>query len=146
MPDAREIEIAILGNHAPRASVPGEIVPRREFYDYAAKYTDASSELLVPAPVDAVLTARLQRLAVDAFRALDLAGMARVDFLLSRRDGRLVVSEVNTLPGFTPISMYPRLWEATGVPYSQLLTRLVEFALEAADTGPLRSPSASRRR
>ncbi len=135
VPDAREIEVAVLGNLDPAASVPGEIVPSREFYDYEAKYEDPSSRLLVPAPLDDELAGRVRTLALAAFRALDLRGMARVDFLLSRRDASLVVNEVNTLPGFTPISMYPRLWEATGLPYPRLLDRLVELAREAASPG-----------
>ena len=146
IPEAREIEVAVLGNLAPAASVPGEIVPRRSFYDYIAKYEDPESKLLVPAPLPDETTQRIRELAVRAFRALDCLGMARVDFLLSRRDQRLVVNELNTLPGFTPISMYPRLWEATGLPYPALLTRLVELALEAQQFGPLGSPSATIRR
>ncbi len=137
IPDSREVEVAVLGNLAPEASLPGEIVPKRTFYDYTAKYLDDSSELLVPAPLGAAETEEIRALALRAFRALDGLGMARVDFLLSRRDGRLIVNEVNTLPGFTPISMYPRLWQASGVPYGDLLTRLVEFAIDAARLGPL---------
>lgn len=138
VPDAREIEVAVLGNLEPEASVPGEIVPHAVFYDYDAKYNDPSSELLVPAPIDATLSARIRALAVAAFRTLDGLGMARVDFLLSRADGRLVVNEINTLPGFTPISMYPRLWQASGLSYPDLLARLVELAIDAASLGPLR--------
>lgn len=133
----REIEVAVLGNLEPQASVPGEIVPHAAFYDYDAKYNDPSSELLVPAPLEAELAAAIRALAVRAFRAVDGLGMARVDFLLSKDDGRLVLNEINTLPGFTPISMYPRLWEATGLPYGALLTRLVELAQEALALGPL---------
>lgn len=132
VPGAREIEVAVLGNVSPRASVPGEIVPAREFYDYEAKYEDPGSRLLVPAPVPGELADRVRGLALRAFRALELAGMARVDFLLSREDGRLVVNEVNTLPGFTPISMYPRLWEASGLAYPRLLDRLIDLARESA--------------
>lgn len=129
----REIECAVLGNDEPIASVPGEIVPSRDFYDYTAKYRDAGSRLLVPAPLDAALAARVRELAVRAFRALDLRGMARVDFFLTKPDGEVFVNEVNTLPGFTPISMYPKLWEASGLAYPELLARLVELALEERD-------------
>jgi len=128
--DAREIEVSVLGNDQPLASLPGEIVPRREFYDYAAKYISDDSELLIPAPLSPELTAEVQRLAVAAFLAIDGAGMARVDFLLDRQSGQLYVNEVNTIPGFTSISMYPKLWEASGLPFPQLLDRLIELALE----------------
>ena len=130
VPDAREIECAVLGNDEPRASVPGEIIPSREFYDYEAKYLDEASELLIPAPLSAAETARIQQLAVDAFRAAEGAGMARVDFLIGRRTGEVFVNEVNTIPGFTTISMYPKLWEASGLPYPALIDRLIELALE----------------
>jgi D-alanine-D-alanine ligase len=128
--EAREIECAVLGNDEPEASIAGEIVPSREFYDYAAKYLDAGSRLLIPAPLADEQAADVRRLAVAAFHAVDCAGMARVDFLLSRSTGRLFVNEVNTIPGFTTISMYPKLWEASGVPYSALLDRLITLALE----------------
>jgi D-alanine-D-alanine ligase len=128
--DVREIECAVLGNEHPEASVPGEIVPSREFYDYASKYEDGTSRLLIPAPLDPPTAASLRALAIDAFRALDLSGMARVDFFVEKRTERVFLNEVNTLPGFTPISMYPRLWEATGVPYRELLTRLIDLARE----------------
>ena len=130
VPDAREIECAVLGNDEPRASVPGEIIPSREFYDYEAKYLDEASELLIPAPLSAAETARIQQLAVDAFRAAEGAGMARVDFLIGRGTGEIFVNEVNTIPGFTTISMYPKLWEASGLPYPALIDRLIELALE----------------
>jgi len=128
---AREIECAVLGNDEPQASVPGEIVPRgHEFYSYEAKYLDAGgSELLVPAPLDEPTERQVRRLSVEAFRAVQAAGMARVDFLLGT-DGALFVNEINTIPGFTRISMYPKLWEASGVPYPRLVDRLVELALE----------------
>ena len=130
VPDAREIECAVLGNDEPRASVPGEIIPSREFYDYEAKYLDEASELLIPAPLRAAETARIQQLAVDAFRAAEGAGMARVDCLIGRGTGEVFVNEVNTIPGFTTISMYPKLWEASGLPYPALIDRLIELALE----------------
>ncbi|HEX6853356.1 MAG TPA: D-alanine--D-alanine ligase family protein [Candidatus Polarisedimenticolaceae bacterium] len=131
--DVREIEVAVLGNGSPEASVPGEIVPSNEFYDYAAKYLDNASTLRIPAPLDAATAQRVRTLAIEAFRALDLAGLARVDFFLENGSGKLFVNEVNTLPGFTPISMYPKLWEATGLAYPLLLERLIELALERAD-------------
>ena len=131
---AREIEVAVLGNDEPEASLPGEIVPGAEFYDYADKYQDGA-ELLIPAPLDDDEIAACQSLAIDAYRALRVEGLARVDFLYEDgRDGRgdrgWMVSELNTMPGFTPISMYPKLWAATGLPYSRLIDRLVELALE----------------
>ncbi len=127
---AREIEVAVLGNDDPVASIAGEIVPRHEFYDYEAKYLDEhGAELLIPAPIDAQTLEEVQRLAVAAFRAIDCAGMARVDFFLPP-DARVLVNEVNTIPGFTSISMYPKLWEASGLPYPELIDRLVELALE----------------
>ncbi|RMF76303.1 MAG: D-alanine--D-alanine ligase [Acidobacteria bacterium] len=128
VPDAREIEVAVLDGDPPAASVCGEIVPHGEFYSYEAKYRDPESKLLIPAPLDEDLAGRIRDMALRAFAELDLAGMARVDFLLSRTTGQLVLNEVNTLPGFTPISMYPRLWEASGLPYPALLDRLIELA------------------
>ena len=131
---AREIEVAVLGNDEPAASLPGEIVPGAEFYDYADKYQDGA-ELLIPAPLDDDEAAACRHLAIDAYRALRVEGLARVDFLYEDgRDGRggrgWLVSELNTMPGFTPISMYPKLWAATGLPYPRLIDRLVELALE----------------
>lgn len=128
--NAREIEVSVLGNDEPEASVPGEIVPSNEFYDYAAKYLDGQSELLIPAPISPEQTRRARELAIEAFKAVDCAGMARVDFLLCRDTGELYVNEVNTIPGFTSISMYPKLWEASGLPYPQLIDRLIELAIE----------------
>lgn len=128
--EAREIECAVLGNDQPEASLPGEIVPVNEFYDYEAKYIKEGSKLLIPARLSRRQIKRLQDLAVRAFKAIDCAGMGRVDFLLDRKNGKLFLLEINTIPGFTSISMYPKLWEATGVPYSKLLDRLVELALE----------------
>jgi D-alanine-D-alanine ligase len=146
VPEPRELEVAVLGNREPRASVPGEIVPHGEFYDYRAKYEDPESKLLVPAPIQPDLVDRVQQLACRAFTALDLAGLARVDFLLSGTDGRLVINEVNTLPGFTEISMYPKLWDASGVPMDQLVARLVELALDEAAHAPWASRDPSRLR
>jgi D-alanine-D-alanine ligase len=128
--DGREIECAVLGNEQPQASVPGEIVPVNEFYDYEAKYIKEGSELIIPAKLTRRQTKLVQDYAIRAFQATDCAGMARVDFLLDRRTGKLYVNEINTIPGFTPISMYPKLWEASGVPYPQLADRLIELALE----------------
>ena len=128
--DAREIECAVLGNDQPEASLPGEIVPVNEFYDYEAKYIKEGSKLLIPARLSRRQIKRVQDLAVRAFKAIDGAGMGRVDFLLDRKNGKLFLLEINTIPGFTSISMYPKLWEATGVPYSKLLDRLVELALD----------------
>ncbi|MGH9788445.1 MAG: D-alanine--D-alanine ligase family protein [Candidatus Acidiferrales bacterium] len=126
----REIEVSVLGNDEPRASLPGEVIPAREFYDYTAKYLEDSTRFLVPAKLKPAQIRRFQELAVAAFRALDCAGMARVDFLLEKRSGRIYLNEVNTIPGFTAISMYPKLWEASGLPYAELLERLIELALE----------------
>ena len=130
VPNAREIECAVLGNNQLEASIPGEVVPSREFYDYEAKYVDEGSVIRIPAPLDAELTDKVQHLAVTAFKAIDGSGMARVDFLLNDETKELFVSEVNTIPGFTTISMYPKLWEASGVPYVELLDRLILLALE----------------
>lgn len=131
--DAREIEVSVLGNDEPVASVPGEIIPSREFYSYAAKYIDDSSDLLIPAPLEPEYVELIQNLAIEAFVSLDCCGLARCDFLLEKSTGEVFVNEVNTMPGFTPISMYPKLWEATGLPYSQLIDRLIELALERYD-------------
>ena len=137
---AREIEVAVLGNDTPDASVPGEIIPSREFYDYQAKYIDAGSEALVPAPLTEAQTEEVRRLAVAAFKAIDGAGMARVDFLLARDSGVLYLNEVNTIPGFTTISMYSKLWAASGLDYPRLLDRLIALALERhADKQELRT-------
>jgi D-alanine-D-alanine ligase len=128
--DAREIEVGVLGNDEPIASIPGEIRPGREFYDYVAKYLDGKSELLIPAPIPGEVAELIRQVAVKAYLAIDCAGMARVDFLLDRRTGQVYINEVNTIPGFTPISMYPKLWEASGISYSELIDRLIELALE----------------
>ena len=128
--DAREIECSVLGNDHPQASVPGEVVPVNEFYDYEAKYIKEGSELVIPARLTARQTKQVREVAIRAFQAIDGAGMGRVDFLLDRKTGKVYLNEINTIPGFTSISMYPKLWEASGIPYPQLLDRLIELALE----------------
>ncbi|MGH9353764.1 MAG: D-alanine--D-alanine ligase family protein [Terriglobia bacterium] len=128
--DAREIECAVLGNDTPQASVPGEVVPVNEFYDYQAKYVQEGSRLIIPAKLGAARTRTVQQLAIRAFKAIDCAGMGRVDFLMDRKSGKLYVNEINTIPGFTSISMYPKLWEASGLLYAKLIDRLVELAIE----------------
>jgi D-alanine-D-alanine ligase len=127
---AREIEISVLGNHEPQASIPGEIVPHREFYDYAAKYLEDGTQLLIPAELKPAQVKTIQKYAVAAFRTLELSGMARVDFFLEKKGGKLFLNEVNTIPGFTSISMYPKMWEASGIPFRDLIDRLIELALE----------------
>jgi D-alanine-D-alanine ligase len=128
--EPREIEISVLGNDRPRVSMPGEVIPSRDFYSYESKYIDGSSGLLIPAPLTAEQTAQVQELALKAYRLADIAGMARVDFLLEKNTGELYLGELNTLPGFTHISMYPKLWEASGLPYPALLDELIDLALE----------------
>jgi D-alanine-D-alanine ligase len=132
--NAREIEVAVLGNDAPEASVPGEIRPSAEWYDYEAKYVDERTELIVPARLEDEQVAEVQRLALEAFRVLEGAGLARVDFFLDRDSGRFYLNELNSLPGFTEVSMYPRLWQASGLSYPALLDRLIELALERGRT------------
>jgi D-alanine-D-alanine ligase len=128
---ARELEVAVLGNDDPKASVVGEIVPGKEFYDYEAKYLSEGSVPVIPARLSKAETKQIREMAVAAFRACDLSGLARVDFLMEPEDKRRIfVNEVNTMPGFTRISMYPKLWEATGLPYKELITRLIELGLE----------------
>jgi D-alanine-D-alanine ligase len=127
---AREIEVSVLGNHDPQASVPGEIVPHREFYDYTAKYLEEGTQLLIPAKLKPAQVKKIQHYAIAAFRALELSGMARVDFFLEKKGGKVYLNEVNTIPGFTSISMYPKLWEATGIPFRELLDKLIALALE----------------
>jgi D-alanine-D-alanine ligase len=137
----RELECAILGNDAPEASVVGEVVPKHDFYDYEAKYTPGGAELIVPADLPPGVADEVRALALRAFEVLDCAGMARVDFFLDGATGRALINEVNTIPGFTATSMYPRLWEASGLPYRRLLTRLIELALERhADRGGAAPP------
>ena len=129
----REIEVAVLGNASPRASVPGEIIPGHEFYDYEDKYLDGAADLVIPADLPTSVTEEIQRLAVEAFTLLRCDGMARVDFFYEEGDRGLLLNELNTIPGFTPISMYPKLWAASGLPYDQLIDELVELALERHD-------------
>lgn len=128
--NAREIEVSVLGNDDPIASVPGEVIPSADFYSYEAKYIDDRSELLIPAPVPFEVSQQVRNLAVRAFRAVDCAGMARVDFLLDKDSGEIFLNEMNTIPGFTKISMYPKLWEASGLSYEDLVKRLLELAIE----------------
>jgi len=120
----------VLGNDHPQASVAGEVVPVNEFYDYEAKYLKEGSELVIPARLTARQAKQVRGVAIRAFQAVDGAGMGRVDFLLDRKTGKVYLNEINTIPGFTSISMYPKLWEATGLPYPLLLDRLIELALE----------------
>jgi D-alanine-D-alanine ligase len=128
--NAREIEVSVLGNDSPQASVPGEVLPSREFYSYESKYEDGTSSLLIPAPLSAETADKIREMAVTAFKAIDCAGMARVDFFVEKGSGEVYLNELNTIPGFTSISMYPKLWEASGIPYTKLVDRLVELALE----------------
>ena len=128
--DARELEVSVLGNDDPIASLVGEIRPRREFYDYVAKYISDDSELIIPAELEPAVADAARAMALRAYKAIDCAGLARVDLLMAKDSGRLYINEVNTIPGFTRISMYPKLWQATGITYSELLDRLVELALE----------------
>jgi D-alanine-D-alanine ligase len=131
MGKARELEVAVLGNDEPIASVVGEIVPGKEFYDYEAKYLSEGSQAIIPAKLTKKQSRQVQAMALDAFRACDCAGLARVDFLLEAgKSGRLYLNEINTMPGFTSISMYPKLWEASGMKYRDLISRLIELALE----------------
>ena len=127
---AREIECSVLGNDDPVASVPGEIVPVKEFYDYNAKYLDEGSELIIPAKLTKAETKKVQELAVRSFKAVDCSGLARVDFLMDSSTRKIYVNEINTMPGFTAISMYPKLWAASGLEYADLIDRLIQFGLE----------------
>jgi D-alanine-D-alanine ligase len=128
--NAREIEISVLGNENAKVSIPGEIRPSDEFYSYRAKYLDGKSELLIPAPLSPDLTKQVQDYAIQVYQAIDCAGMARIDFLLDKDTNKLFVNEVNTIPGFTNISMYPKLWEASGLSYQRLINQLIELAME----------------
>src|SRR6202051_3768520 len=127
---AREIECSVLGNDKPAASVAGEIVPGKEFYDYTAKYLDEGSQLIIPAKLSKAETKKIQQLAISAFKAVDCSGLARVDFLMDPKNRKIYVNEINTMPGFTAISMYPKLWAASGLAYPDLIERLIEFGLE----------------
>lgn len=127
---ARELECGVIGNEYPEASVVGELVPSREFYDYADKYIDGGARAVIPAEIPAETSERVRAMAVDAFKAIDCTGLARVDFFLEVGTGRVLLNEINTLPGFTSSSMFPRLWEAAGVPLPKLVDRLIELALE----------------
>ena len=128
--NVREVEVSVLGNDDPKASVPGEVLPSREFYSYESKYIDGTSGLIIPAPLPEQVTEQIQETAVRAYKAIDCCGMARVDFFVEKDTNRIYLNELNTIPGFTKISMYPKLWEASGLPYNQLVDRLIELALE----------------
>ena len=128
--NAREIECAVLGNDEPVTSLPGEIIPSREFYDYESKYLDGASKEVIPAELTPDQVSTIQRLSIEAFRAVEGSGLSRVDFLLSRDTGAMYLNEVNTMPGFTTISMYPKMWAASGLAYSDLIARLIDLALE----------------
>jgi D-alanine-D-alanine ligase len=128
--NAREIELAVLGNDSPQASIPGEIVPHREFYDYTAKYLEDGTQLVIPADLKPAQMKKIQALAVEAFHTLELSGMARIDFFLEKKGGKLFLNEVNSIPGFTSISMYPKLWEASGISFRELIDKLIDLALE----------------
>ena len=131
--NCREFECAVLGNDEPIASVVGEVIASNEFYDYNAKYLDNKSEVIIPAQIPQAVSEEIRRQSVKAFLALDLSGLARVDFFMEKETGHIYINEVNTLPGFTQISMYPKLWEASGLPYAELLDRLIELAIERYD-------------
>lgn len=131
--EAREVECSVLGNDDPLVSVAGEVVSHREFYDYAAKYTDGLADLIIPARLTREQAERVGDLAREAFLAVDASGLARVDFFISRPDGEVILNEINTMPGFTATSMYPKLWEASGIGYAELIDRLIQLALERHD-------------
>ena len=128
--EAREIECSVLGNDEPRVSVVGEVKPAGEFYDYDSKYIDEGTQLIVPADLPDKVSKEVQQIALRAFRAVDAAGMARVDFFVTKKENKIYLSEINTIPGFTSVSMYPRLWQATGISYPELIDRLIQLALE----------------
>ena len=128
--NASEIEVSVLGNDDPIASLPGEVLPSREFYSYESKYVDGTSGLVIPAQIPEETSNQIREYAVRAYKAIDCAGMARADFFLEKETGRVLLNELNTLPGFTSISMYPKLWDATGIPYPELVDRLIQLALE----------------
>jgi D-alanine-D-alanine ligase len=142
--DCREIEVSVLGNDRPEASVPGEIVPKRDWYDYEAKYAEGMCDVRIPAPLEPAQAAAIRRIALDAYRAIGCAGLARVDFFLGRADGTIWLNEINTIPGFTATSVYPKLWEASGLPYPALIGRLIALALERhRDRGVQVQPAAA---
>ena len=133
--DGQEIECAVLGNDDPKASVLGEIIPCNEFYDYSAKYIDNASKTIIPANLPEDITNKVKIYALEAFKALDCSGLSRVDFFVERKTRKILINEINTLPGFTSISMYPKLWEAAGIPYTKLLDQLIELAFERFESG-----------
>ncbi len=128
--EGRELECAVLGNDNPIASTVGEIVPCNDFYDYSAKYIDGKSDTIIPADIEPQIMEQIRDYAVRAFKALGCSGLSRVDFFVERKTGRVILNEINTMPGFTSISMYSKLWEASGIPYSELITRLIDLAFE----------------
>jgi D-alanine-D-alanine ligase len=128
--NAREIEVSVMGNEEPAASIPGEIIPGDEFYSYSDKYLDGKASLMIPAPMDAATAARFQEIAVQVYKTIDCAGFARVDMFLDKDTNEVLVNEINTIPGFTQISMFPKLWEACGIPYPEILDRLIDLALQ----------------
>jgi D-alanine-D-alanine ligase len=128
--NCHEVECAVLGNENPQASIVGEIVPGNEFYDYQTKYIDDKSELIIPARISEQAMEMVREMSLRAFQAVEAAGLARVDFFVRRDNNEVYINEINTMPGFTPISMYPKLWEASGISYTELIDRLVELALE----------------
>ncbi|MFZ0908174.1 MAG: D-alanine--D-alanine ligase family protein [Candidatus Acidiferrales bacterium] len=128
--NAREIEVSVLGNENPKASIPGEIIPHREYYDYTAKYLESGTRLEIPAKLTRAQAKKIQEYAIRAFRAIDGAGMARADFFVEKKTSRIFINELNTIPGFTSISMYPKMWEASGISYKELIDRLIQLALE----------------
>ena len=125
----KEIEVAVLGNDNPKSSIPGEVIPALEFYTYEAKYSNIGSSVLIPAPLDESIIIRIKELAIEAFRAVEASGLSRVDFFVTP-ENEIFLNEINTLPGFTEISMYPKLWEASGIPYSELIDRLISLGLK----------------
>ena len=127
---AREIECSVLGNDEPQTSVVGEVKPAGEFYNYDSKYIDQATQLIVPADLPEEVSGKVKQIALEAFKAIDAAGMARVDFFVTKKEDKIFLNEINTIPGFTSVSMYPRLWEASGVSYSKLIDRLIQLALE----------------
>jgi D-alanine-D-alanine ligase len=128
--DGREIECSVLGNDEPQASLPGELIPFREFYDYEDKYIEGKTKFKIPAPLTDYQTKEVQRLAIEAFKAIECSGMARVDFFIENKTDNIYINEVNTIPGFTEISMYPKMWEASGISYPKLIEKLIELAFE----------------